>query len=130
MKYKKNDPKAQDNALGFQTHAKSYKDLTAAKEAQNLNSAIAYKFDDGTALAMVNSTDSAGSNTSNTNNNNNLNTNEGNSLNGARSNSSINTLYNSGLHLGIDKKILESKKAYDYVKAETTRLNPRPVMIL
>ena len=51
-------------------------------------------------------------------------------MNAARSNSSINTLFRSGLNLGIDKKVLEKKRAYEFVQASQTQLNPRPVMIL
>lgn len=124
---KKRNKELDDNLYTTSNKFGSYKNMASENQSRLLNSAIAYQSLEKPLLSSRNvdnqdSIDSKNSSNSNTNNNN--------EMNNARSNSSINTLYNSGIGLGIDSKILENKKAYEYVEAGYTQLTPRPVMIL
>ena len=150
----------QTNLIDVSNKFGSYKTLTLATEKKFVNSAIAYSNFDGPMVDSTESGKSASnSNISGSplgNGNANVDTvtpvrqtsenqTQHNTsvtsqsqpqgatesgMNAARSNSSINTLFRSGLNLGIDKKVLEKKRAYEFVQASQTQLNPRPVMIL
>lgn len=123
-KRKKNEiDEDNDNSNLYHTSQKfgSYKNMTAERESRVM-SAIAYQDVDKPLLTNIDSTNS------NSNQNNNIN--NGDQIHNARSNTSINTLYSSGLSLGIDPKMLENKRAYEIVEASLTQLSPRPVMIL